>query len=169
MDDKENDEALQGEERAISKPTVGIPAGGRPAHWPARPPAGSGDLQGLGGPGQDDDLVQNVMVKEVITVFQDTDQEEVAKILETYDLLALPVVDRYHRLLGIVTFDDVIDVATELVETEGAGALTFSRGRPAAGWPPTRERPAHRHSRGLRAAHRHPAHAGLDARGIVGK
>ncbi|MBN2552424.1 MAG: magnesium transporter [Spirochaetales bacterium] len=63
--------------------------------------------------GQDDDLVQNIMVKEVITVFQDTDQEEVAKILETYDLLALPVVDRYHRLLGIVTFDDIIDVIRE--------------------------------------------------------
>ena len=61
----------------------------------------------------DADLVQNVMVKEVITVFQDTDQEEVAKILETYDLLALPVVDHYHRLLGIVTFDDVIDVIRE--------------------------------------------------------
>ena len=53
------------------------------------------------------------MVKEVITVFQDTDQEEVAKILETYDLLALPVVDHYHRLLGIVTFDDIIDVIRE--------------------------------------------------------
>jgi magnesium transporter len=62
---------------------------------------------------EDDDLVQNVMVKEVISVFQDTDQEEVAKILETYDLLALPVVDRYHRLLGIVTFDDIIDVIRE--------------------------------------------------------
>jgi magnesium transporter len=62
---------------------------------------------------QDDDLVQNVMVREVITVFQDTDQEEAAKILETYDLLALPVVDHYHRLLGIVTFDDIIDVIRE--------------------------------------------------------
>jgi magnesium transporter len=63
--------------------------------------------------GDDEDLVQNVMVKKVITVFQDTDQEEAAKILETYDLLALPVVDHYHRLLGIVTFDDIIDVIRE--------------------------------------------------------
>jgi magnesium transporter len=62
---------------------------------------------------EDDDLVQNVMVKEVITVFQDTDQEEAAKILETYDLLALPVVDQSHRLLGIITFDDIIDVIRE--------------------------------------------------------
>ncbi len=63
--------------------------------------------------GEDEDLVQNIMVKKVITVFQDTDQEETAKILETYDLLALPVVDHYHRLLGIVTFDDIIDVIRE--------------------------------------------------------
>jgi magnesium transporter len=62
---------------------------------------------------EDDDLVQNVMVREVITVFQDTDQEEAAKILETYDLLALPVVDQSHRLLGIITFDDIIDVIRE--------------------------------------------------------
>lgn len=62
---------------------------------------------------EDDVFVQNVMVKEVITVYQDTDQEEAAKILETYDLLALPVVDQSHRLLGIVTFDDIIDVIRE--------------------------------------------------------
>jgi magnesium transporter len=62
---------------------------------------------------KDEDLVQDTMVREVISVFQDTDQEEVAKILETYDLLALPVVDHYHRLLGIVTFDDIIDVIRE--------------------------------------------------------
>lgn len=61
----------------------------------------------------DAELVQNIMAKKVITVFQDTDQEEAARILETYDLLALPVVDHYHRLLGIITFDDIIDVIRE--------------------------------------------------------
>ncbi len=50
------------------------------------------------------------MVKMVISARENTDQEEVAKSLETYDLLALPVVDGYNRLLGIVTFDDVFDV-----------------------------------------------------------
>ena len=59
---------------------------------------------------EDEDRVNDIMVKKVISVREETDQEEVAKILETYDLLALPVVDRYNRLLGIVTFDDVIDV-----------------------------------------------------------
>jgi magnesium transporter len=63
--------------------------------------------------GDDEDKIENSMVKHVITVREDTDQEEVAKILETYDLLALPVVDGYNRLLGIITFDDVIDVIRE--------------------------------------------------------
>jgi magnesium transporter len=58
----------------------------------------------------DEDLIQDIMVKQVISVQEDTDQEEVARTLETYDLIALPVVDQYNRLLGIVTFDDVIDV-----------------------------------------------------------
>jgi len=63
--------------------------------------------------GNDEDKIEAIMVKNVITVREDTDQEEVAKTLETYDLLALPVVDGYNRLLGIITFDDVIDVIRE--------------------------------------------------------
>ena len=61
----------------------------------------------------DEERVEQIMEKKVMTVFQDTDQEEAAKILETYDLLAIPVVDHYHRLLGIITFDDIIDVIRE--------------------------------------------------------
>jgi magnesium transporter len=40
----------------------------------------------------------------------DTDQEEVARVIQRYDFLAVPVVDREQRLVGIVTVDDVIDV-----------------------------------------------------------
>ncbi|MFP3958624.1 MAG: magnesium transporter [Spirochaetaceae bacterium] len=58
----------------------------------------------------DDAPVEEIMVRQVITVREDTDQEEAARILGTYDLIALPVVDEYNRLLGIITFDDVIDV-----------------------------------------------------------
>ena len=47
---------------------------------------------------------------EVYRVFTDTDQEEVARLVSRYDLLAVPVVDHENRLLGIVTVDDVIDV-----------------------------------------------------------
>ena len=58
----------------------------------------------------DSERIDAIMVRESVSVREDTDQEEVAKVLETYDLIALPVLDDYNRLLGIVTFDDVIDV-----------------------------------------------------------
>mgnify|MGYP006272257211 FL=1 len=58
----------------------------------------------------DSERIEDCMVKQAISVSEDTDQEEVAKLLSTYDLIALPVVDSYRRLLGIVTFDDVFDV-----------------------------------------------------------
>jgi magnesium transporter len=58
-------------------------------------------------------IVGDIMERKVIYVMDDTDQEEVAYELEDNDLLAIPVVDNQHRLLGIVTFDDVIDVIRE--------------------------------------------------------
>jgi len=62
---------------------------------------------------ENEELIENIMVKNVTSVFDNTDREEAAVILETYDFLALPVVDHYHRLLGIITFDDIIDVIRE--------------------------------------------------------
>jgi len=52
----------------------------------------------------------DVMTREVVSVTTDTDQEEVARVIQRYDFLAVPVVDREQRLVGIVTVDDVIDV-----------------------------------------------------------
>ena len=52
----------------------------------------------------------DVMTREVVSVSTDTDQEEVARIIQRYDFLAVPVVDREERLVGIVTVDDIIDV-----------------------------------------------------------
>ena len=54
------------------------------------------------------------------------DQEEVARIVARYDILAVPVVDDSNRLVGIVTVDDVIDIlrkeATEdILKMAGAG------------------------------------------------
>lgn len=62
---------------------------------------------------KDNEIIRNIMETQVISVRDETDQEEAARILETYDLITLPVVDSYHRLLGIITFDDVIDVIRE--------------------------------------------------------
>lgn len=52
----------------------------------------------------------------------DTDQEEVAKLIQRYDFLAVPVVDREQRLVGLVTVDDVIDIL-EQETTEDIYAL----------------------------------------------
>ncbi len=57
-----------------------------------------------------DDNIGEVMTRDVVSVRTDTDQEEVARAIQRYDFLALPVVDREQRLVGIVTVDDVIDV-----------------------------------------------------------
>lgn len=63
-----------------------------------------------------------VMTRDVVCVHTDTDQEEVARLIQRYDFLAVPVVDREHRLVGIVTVDDVIDIL-ERETTEDIYAL----------------------------------------------
>ena len=56
-------------------------------------------------------LVDDIMIKDVIKIPVDKAQEEVARIVARYDLLALPVVDADGRMVGIVTHDDAMDVA----------------------------------------------------------
>ena len=57
--------------------------------------------------------LKKVMTTDVIAVGTDTDQEEVARQVALYDLLAIPVVDQENKLAGIITVDDVIDVIKE--------------------------------------------------------
>lgn len=57
-----------------------------------------------------DALIKDIMETTVITVNTLEDKEEVAKAFDKYDLVALPVVDKENRLVGIVTIDDAIDV-----------------------------------------------------------
>ncbi|MDI6799890.1 MAG: magnesium transporter [Actinomycetota bacterium] len=57
-----------------------------------------------------DSLIKEIMNPDVIYVEATADQEETAKLISKYDLLALPVVDAENRLLGVVTVDDVLDV-----------------------------------------------------------
>lgn len=61
----------------------------------------------------DDETIENIMDENVISVETHEDREYVAKTLSKYDFAALPVVDSDNRMLGIVTFDDVIDVIQE--------------------------------------------------------
>lgn len=63
---------------------------------------------------QDDDkLVSEIMDTNVIAVSTHDDQEQVAQMLSKYNFLALPVVDSDQRMVGIVTFDDAMDVIEE--------------------------------------------------------
>lgn len=55
--------------------------------------------------------VDDIMIKDVISMVVDEEQEEVARVVARYDLLALPVLDADERLVGIVTHDDAMDVA----------------------------------------------------------
>ena len=57
---------------------------------------------------QDDTIIKDIMETDIITVNVDDDQEEVTEIMSKYDLIALPVVDDNHRILGIITIDDVL-------------------------------------------------------------
>ncbi len=61
----------------------------------------------------DETRVEDIMSTNMVFVTTHTDQEEVARLFGKYDLLALPVVDRESRMVGIVTFDDAMDVIEE--------------------------------------------------------
>jgi magnesium transporter len=54
--------------------------------------------------------LKRIMTPEVTSVRPDTDQEEVARLVASYNLLAVPVADEENKLVGVVTVDDVIDV-----------------------------------------------------------
>ena len=77
-----------------------------------------------------DTPLKDFMTTDVFAVRTDMDQEEVAKIVASYDILAVPVVDEYGKIVGIVTVDDVIDIfreeATEdMMKMAGLGAEEF--------------------------------------------
>ena len=78
----------------------------------------------------DETKISEIMEENVIFVDTYTDQEEVARMLSHYNFLALPVVDQENRMVGIVTFDDAMDVledeTTEDIEIMG-GMLPSER------------------------------------------
>lgn len=89
-------------------------------------------------------VVENIMDPEVITIPVGVDQEEVARVMSRYDLLAVPVVDDRRTLLGVITVDDIIEVledeATEDIQRFG-GAQPLERDYLDTGsWEVTRKR-----------------------------
>src|SRR5690625_2832302 len=61
----------------------------------------------------EDDIIENIMSENVVSVSVGRDQEEIAHMMRDYDFLALPVVDFQNHLLGIITVDDILDVMDE--------------------------------------------------------
>ena len=62
--------------------------------------------------------VSTILESDIISVTPEVDQEEVARLMERYDLVAIPVVDGERRLIGRITVDDVIDVIREEAEED---------------------------------------------------
>ena len=86
----------------------------------------------------DDEMkIEDLMLTNLISVTTQTDQEEVARMFNKYNFLALPVVDGENRMVGIVTFDDAMDVmedeATEDMEIMAAmtpSEMTYLKSTP---------------------------------------
>lgn len=66
----------------------------------------------------DDDIIEDLMNTNFISCKTSDERESVTKLLQKYDLLALPVVDNEDRLVGIITIDDAVDVIQEEVEED---------------------------------------------------
>jgi len=86
-----------------------------------------------------------IMVRDPIAVSPQDDQEEVARFVARYDLLAIPVVDEHRKILGIVTVDDVVDVIREeaaedmykmagMAEADPRSGTTLRQTQLRAGW-----------------------------------
>lgn len=69
-------------------------------------------------------IVETFVVREVVAVTADQDQELVAQLMQRYDLIHVPVVDDENRLLGVVTFDDI----AEIIEEEASEDILYLAG-----------------------------------------
>jgi magnesium transporter len=79
--------------------------------------------------------LKRIMTPDIISVRVDTDQEEVARQVASYNLLAVPVVDEENKLVGVITVDDVIDVIKDEA-TEDLYRLAGVSGDERVGTPP---------------------------------
>lgn len=74
--------------------------------------------------------IKDVMITEPITVTANTDQEEAAQMMQKYDFVALPVVNKNDHLLGVITHDDAMDILEEETteDIEKASGIGGERG-----------------------------------------
>jgi magnesium transporter len=80
--------------------------------------------------------IKDIASDRVVKVKTETPQEEVARLMKRYDLLAIPVVDREDRLVGIITIDDVVDILEEEATEEIQKLVGVSGGDEAVLSPP---------------------------------
>ncbi len=74
-------------------------------------------------------LIDDIMMEDPIKAFVDVDDGDVAKLLQDSDLLAVPIVDKDDRLIGVVTVDDAMDILEDDAidrELTSSGFLEFS-------------------------------------------
>lgn len=83
-----------------------------------------------------DVLIRDIASSHVIKARTEMPQEEVAHLMKRYDLLAVPVVDREDRLVGIITIDDVVDILEEEATEDIQKIAGVSGGDEAALSPP---------------------------------
>ena len=62
---------------------------------------------------EEESNISDLMATDIIFAYFDSDQDEVAKTIARYDLLALPIIDHAGVMVGIVTYDDAMDVVSE--------------------------------------------------------
>jgi magnesium transporter len=79
-----------------------------------------------------DTKIRDIASDRVVKVKTETPQEEVVRLMKRYDLLAIPVVDREDRLVGIITIDDVVDIVEEQATEEIQKMVGVSGGDEAA-------------------------------------
>ncbi|GAB4375457.1 MAG: magnesium transporter [Elainellaceae cyanobacterium] len=82
-------------------------------------------------------LVGEVASDRVVKAHTEMPQEQAAQLMKRYDLIALPVVDRENRLVGIVTIDDIVDILEEEATEDIQKIAGVSGGDEAALSPPT--------------------------------
>lgn len=74
------------------------------------------------------ETVENIMFRQVVSVRIDQDQEEVARVIQDYDLLAVPVLTHDNRMQGIVTVDDIMDILEDEVTEDFNEFAAIKRG-----------------------------------------
>ena len=93
----------------------------------------------------DDTIIRDIMNERVVSVLVSEDQEDVARMIQDYNFLAVPVVDFQQHILGIITDDDILDVLEEeasddysklagVIDIDGEDSSAFGAAKKRAPW-----------------------------------